>query len=241
MKKATAIIPARYRSSRFPGKSLAPILGRPMLQWVFEGVRQAEFVQRIIIATDDERIFQAAEEFGAEAMMTSSVHNSGTERVAEVAESLDSPIIINVQGDEPLLTGDMVDRMIEALQDESLPMTSLMAKVTDVRLMQNPHLVKVVMNKNRDALYFSRSPLPYQATDHFFLHVGIYGFQRDFLLALAEIPPSKLEMEEKLEQLRVLENGYRIRMIEISTPTLSVDTPPDIIKVEELLRKRKIG
>lgn len=212
-----------------------------MLQWVFEGVRQAKFVQKIIIATDDERIFQAAEEFGAEAVMTSSLHNSGTERAAEVAAKLDSPIIINVQGDEPLLTGDMIDRMVEALQEESLPMASLMTKVSNLSLMQNTHLVKVVVNKNRDALYFSRAPLPYQAADYFFLHIGIYGFQRDFLLGLAKIPPSRLEMEEGLEQLRVLENGYRIRMIEISAPTLSVDTPPDIIKVEELLRKRKIG
>lgn len=241
MKAAAAIIPARYQSTRFLGKPLAFILGKPMIQRVYEGVSRAKLIDRIIIATDDERILRAAAEFGAEAVMTSARHRSGTERAAEVAQGLKSPLIVNVQGDEPLITGKMIDQLVEELQDAAIPMATLMAKVYDLNLIHEAHIVKVVADKEGYALYFSRTPLPYQASDFFYQHVGIYVYQREFLLQFARMRPTRLEKLEKLEQLRVLENGGRIKMIEVPSPTLSVDTPQDIIRVEEFLKKKKNG
>lgn len=238
MKRALGVIPVRYLSSRFPGKALAMILGKTMLERIYGAAKKARFLQRIIIATDDERIFRASQKFGAEVMMTSPHHQSGTERVAEVAEKQDSSIIINIQGDEPFLEGKMIDNLVEALQDTSLPMASLMARQRDLNLLGDSHIVKVVVDKDRFALYFSRSPLPYNASDFFFQHIGIYGFQRDFLLKFKDMSPSRLERLEKLEQLRALENGFKIKMIEVAFPTLSVDTPQDIIKVEKVLKER---
>jgi 3-deoxy-manno-octulosonate cytidylyltransferase (CMP-KDO synthetase) len=241
LKRAAAVIPVRYDSQRFPGKALAPILGKSMMQWVYDGVKQAGLVERILIATDDRRILEAAEAFGAEAVMTSRNHGSGTERTAEVAQSIDNKIIINIQGDEPMISGQMVDSLVEALQDEDIPMASLMTRVDDIRLIDDPNMVKVAADKEGYALYFSRSPLPYRAADFFYLHIGIYGFQRNFLLRFSELQPSRLERTEKLEQLRVLENGFRIRMLEVAHPALSVDTPQDIIGVEEILRRKNHG
>ena len=238
MKQAAAVIPVRYQSSRFPGKPLALILGKPMIQRVYDGVREARLVDRVIVATDDERILQVAKSFGAEAVLTSGSHNSGTERAAEVAQIVDNNIIINVQGDEPLVTGGLVDSLVEALQDEGIRMASLMAKVFDLDLLVNPNINKVVTDHENFALYFSRAPVPYQASDFFFQHIGIYGYKKDFLAEFAEMKPTRLEHLEKLEQLRALENGFRIKMVEVSSPTLSVDTPGDIIKVEEFLRKK---
>jgi 3-deoxy-manno-octulosonate cytidylyltransferase (CMP-KDO synthetase) len=238
LKRAAAVIPVRHDSRRFPGKALAPILGKPMIQWVYEGVRKAHLVDRVIIATDDRRILEAAQGFGAESVMTSQDHASGTDRTAEVAQDIDNKIIINIQGDEPMISGRVVDSLTEALQDESLPMASLMTKVSELGMIDDPNMVKVVVDKEGYALYFSRSPLPYQAADFFYLHIGVYGFQRDFLLRFSGLRPSRLETAEKLEQLRVLENGFRIKMIEVPHPALSVDTPQDIIRVEEILRKK---
>lgn len=238
MKNAAAIIPARYDSSRFPGKPLAIILGKPLIQRVYEGVRQARAVGRVIIATDDPRIYKAAKDFGAEVAMTSARHSSGTERVAEVAAKLDAELVINVQVDEPLVSGEMVDRLVEALSEPGVLMASLMARVFDLALINDPHIVKVVADEHGNALYFSRSPLPYHAADFFYQHIGIYGYERRFLLDFAKLPPSRLERQEKLEQLRALEHGNRIRMVEARFSTLSVDTPEDIIKVEERLGKR---
>lgn len=218
---------------------MALILGKPMIQRIYEGVSQAKLIDRTIIATDDDRVLRAASEFGAEAVMTSAQHHSGTERVAEVAKGLKSPLIINVQGDEPLVTGKMIDQLVEALQDEAIPMASLMARIYDLNLIHEAHIVKVVSDKEGCALYFSRTPLPYQASDFFYQHIGIYGYKKEFLLQFARMQPTRLEKQEKLEQLRVLENGGKIKMIEIPSPTLSVDTPQDIIRVEEFLKKNK--
>ena len=237
MRKATGIIPARFQSSRFPGKPLAFILGKPMIQRVYDGARKAKFLERLIIATDDDRIFDTAKKFGAEVVMTSSSHTSGTERAAEVAKKLDSDLVISIQGDEPLIEPDMIDGLVASLQDSSVPMASLMARVKDLALIKDPHLVKVVVDRDGWALYFSRQPIPSAAMDFFFQHIGIYGYQREFLLKFARLGPARMEKCERLEQLRALENGYRIKMIEISHPTLSVDTPQDIIKVERFLRK----
>ncbi len=212
-----------------------------MIQMVYEGVRRARFVDRIIVATDDERIRGAAKSFGAEAVLTSKAHNSGTERAAEIAQDIENTIIINVQGDEPLVTGGLVDSLVEALQDEDLQMASLMAKVYDLDLLPNPNINKVVTDQDGFALYFSRAPIPYQASDFFYQHIGIYGYRRDFLIQFAKLKSSRLERLEKLEQLRALENGWRIKMVEAPLSTLSVDTPGDIIKVEEYLRKKGHG
>jgi len=212
-----------------------------MIQWVYAGVGEARLVERVIVATDDERIREAAKAFGAEVMLTSAAHSSGTERVAEVAQLIDNKIIINIQGDEPLVSGGLVDSLVEALQDENVEMASLMARVYDLDLLTNPNINKVVTNQAGFALYFSRAPVPYQASDFFFQHIGIYGYRRDFLVEFAKMKPSRLERLEKLEQLRALENGRRIKMVEVAQPTLSVDTPGDIIKVEEFLRKKGHG
>jgi 3-deoxy-manno-octulosonate cytidylyltransferase (CMP-KDO synthetase) len=238
MKQATGIIPARFHSQRFPGKPLALIQGKPMIERVVERASTAKFLEQIIVATDDERIAQAAKKIGAEVQMTSPHHNSGTERVAEVAKKVKTPLIINIQGDEPLVQGQMIDSLVLALQDEFIPMVSLMGKVQELNLLSNTNAVKVVIDKDSFALYFSRSPLPFQASDFFYQHIGIYGFQRDFLLKYISLKPSRLEKTENLEQLRALEHGYRIKMIETQVPTLSVDTPNDIIKLEEFLKKR---
>lgn len=210
-----------------------------MIQRVFERAKTAHSLSKLVIATDDERIFKAARDFGADVLMTSSDHSSGTERVAEVARQFDFPIVINIQGDEPLLRGESIEALVKVLQKRSVNMASSMTKVTDPSIIGDRNRVKVVVDKQDYALYFSRSPLPYQAADYFYQHTGIYGYQRDFLLKLSQWPPTRLEKTESLEQLRVLENGFRIKMLEMPFLTLSVDIPQDIIKVEEFLNKEK--
>ncbi len=241
MRKAAVVIPSRYQSSRFPGKPLAPILGKPMIQWVYEGVGRAKCVDRIIIATDDERIKQVAQSFGAEVVMTSARHQTGTDRVAEVAGQLDSALIINVQADEPLIQGEMVDSLVLVLQEKNVSVASLMARIEDMELIHNPNIVKVVVDNDGFSLYFSRAPIPFGASSFFFQHIGCYGFRREVLFEFVRMRRSKLEEMEKLEQLRALENGYKIRMVEVAQPLLSVDTPEDIIKVENFLRERRNG
>jgi len=240
LKLATGVIPARYRSERFPGKALAPILGKPMIQRVYEAARTAKYLEQVILATDDETIFQEARNFGAEVLMTSPHHVSGTDRVAEVAERTKNQIIINIQGDEPLIRGEAIDQLVEALQDKDIPMATLAVRESDLSLLDDSGVVKVVPDNNGFALYFSRSPLPHKASESFWRHVGVYGYQRDFLLKFCAMPPSRLEKIEKLEQLRALENGFRIKIIESRFSSLSVDFPEDIIKVEKLLKEAKI-
>ncbi len=239
LRSATGIIPARYSSQRFPGKPLALILGKSMVQRVYERVQTAKQLDRIIIATDDERIFKAAESFGAETWMTSPIHNSGTERTAEIASKIDSHIIINIQSDEPLIRGEMIDQLVVAMQNKKISMATLAVKIKDLSLLNDRNIVKVVSDNNGYALYFSRSALPFQPFDFFWQHIGIYGFQRDFLLKFIKLPISRLEKTEKLEQLRALENGFKIKVLETSFSTLSVDSSKDIIKVENFLKKRR--
>lgn len=212
-----------------------------MIQRVYERAQTAKYLDRIIIATDDERILKAAKDFGAEAQMTSPDHNSGTERTAEVAKKIETPIIVSIQGDEPLLEGDMIDDLVESLQDETIPMATLITRVKDLELLHDINVVKVIRDNEGFALYFSRSPLPFKAQDYFLQHIGIYGYQKEFLLIFSELPPSRLERIENLEQLRALEYGYNIKVIETQFLTLSVDTPQDIIKVENFLKKGKDG
>ena len=237
MTPAIGIIPVRYGAQRFPGKPLASILGKPMVQHVYENASQARHLEKLVVATDDERILEAAVSFGAEACLTASGHNSGTERAAEVAAQYDFPIVINIQGDEPLLRGESIDRLVEALQQEAVPMASLARHSFDLSRLSDPNIVKVVMDTAGYALYFSRSPIPYQTSDGFWEHIGIYGYQRNFLLNFHDLPDSRLEKTEKLEQLRALENGFRIKILETGYSTLSVDVPEDIIKVENKMKE----
>ncbi len=241
MELAAGIIPARYASTRFPGKPLATILGKPMISIVYENARRARRLGELLVATDDERIMKACADLGIPARMTSPNHGSGTERAAEVARGLDAGLIINIQGDEPVLDPGMIDALVEALQDPSVLMASLMTRVKDPAAFEDLNRVKVVVDKDRNALYFSRTPIPCRAPEGFFQHIGIYGYRKEFLFRFCALPPSELEKAERLEQLRALENGYRIRMVETAHSILSVDAPRDIIEVERYLREREKG
>ncbi len=236
MKSAAGIIPARFKSVRFPGKPLAPILGKPMLQHVYERALQAQGLQKLVIATDDQRIISAAQEFGADAVMTSPKHKSGTERVAEAAKDMDFDIILNIQGDEPLLNPEWIDKLIEALQNESTSMATLRRRGSSSEEFLDKNCVKIILNKHENALYFSRSPVPNDSHSAYWVHVGLYGFKKEFLNIFTRLSPSCLEKAECLEQLRVLENGYSIKTVEIHDSSLSVDVPQDIIKVEQKLK-----
>lgn len=247
--KISAVIPARYGSTRFEGKPLADILGKPLIQYVYEGVRQSKLIDEVIVATDDQRILEAVKAFGGKAIMTSPTHFTGTDRVGEVARKLKSEIIVNVQGDEPLIKGSFIDKAIRPLlTDDSLQISTLMTRIEEVRVWLNPHIVKVVVDQKNFALYFSRSPIPFPrdlqigrlqsnpfGTDRplpkrVFKHIGVYVLRRPFLLHFTKMKPTPLEKLEKLEQLRALENGYRIKVTPVNYEPLSVDTPEDLQK-----------
>jgi 3-deoxy-manno-octulosonate cytidylyltransferase (CMP-KDO synthetase) len=232
------VIPARFASSRFPGKPLATIAGKPMLQHVFERASQARYLTRLVIATDDERIRDAARAFGAPVLMTRSDHASGTDRVAEVASADRAEIIVNIQGDEPLIDPAAVDAAALALlADPDLPMATLKRRIDNPEDISNPNVVKVVTDRFENAIYFSRSPIPYVREGCSTLHakhIGLYVYRRDFLLKYSDLPVGPLEQAERLEQLRALENGYRIRVAETEYDSLGVDTPQDLDRVSYL-------
>jgi 3-deoxy-manno-octulosonate cytidylyltransferase (CMP-KDO synthetase) len=239
-----AVIPARYASVRFPGKPLAPIDGRPMIQHVVERVRLAKTVTRVVVATDDERIRAAVEAFGGEAVFTRADHRSGTDRVAEVAAHIEATIYINVQGDEPLISPDTIDTLVSGmLEDPEVKIATPCIAVTDVKDVLDPNIVKVVLDFDGNALYFSRAPIPWirdsksdVAVSHW-KHLGLYAFRRDALVEYPTLPPGQLEPIEQLEQLRWLENGFRIRVVETNHEAISVDVPTDIDRVETILRE----
>lgn len=254
--KISAVIPARYGSTRFEGKPLADILGKPMIQYVYEGVCQSKLIDEVIVATDDQRILDAVKSFGGSVMMTSAAHPTGTDRVAEVAKKLKSEIIINVQGDEPLIKGTIIDKAIRPLlTDDALQMSTLMTRIEEVRDWLNPHIVKVVVDQKNFALYFSRSPIPFPrdlqigrleshpfGTDRplpkkVFKHIGVYVFRRKFLLGFSKMKPTPMEKLEKLEQLRALENGYRIKVTPVNYEPICVDTPEDLEKIVNYFSK----
>jgi len=242
--EAVGIIPARYKSSRFEGKVLANILGKPMLQYVWEHSKKAKLLDKVIIACDDERVKEAALGFGAEVVMTAREHTSGTDRITEVVSLMDVKVVVNIQADEPLIHPLMIDSVVDALlSDPDLEMVSLMHRITDPLQINNPHVVKVVVDKNNFALYFSRAPIPYQAHDTqikepvYFKHIGIYGYTKDFLFTYKNIPASFIEKMENLEQLRALFEGFKIKLLETKYDTIGVDTPQDLEKVEEYIRK----
>ncbi len=210
-----------------------------MIQRVYERAKQTDVLENVIIATDDQRIFDAALSFGADVRMTSSGHKSGTSRAAEIAAELASPLIINIQGDEPLLHVSMIEDLVQVLQEKTIHMATLAVKEKNIADIENQNIVKVIKDKEDFALYFSRSPIPFDSTDYFWKHIGIYGYQRTFLLKFESLQETRLEKSEKLEQLRALENGYRIKIVDTPHSILSVDTPEDIIKVENFLREEQ--
>ncbi len=236
------VIPARHASSRFPGKPLALIAGKPMIQHVVERVRIAKLPSRIVVATEDQRIKEAVEKFGAEAVLTRHDHRTGTDRIAEVAAHLAADIYINVQGDEPLINPGTVDAVAAAMaEDESIQLATPCSAITQQKEIMDPNVVKVVQDFDGNALYFSRAPIPWVrdtgakvAASHR-KHIGLYGCRRDVLLEYPTLPPGELERIEQLEQLRWLENGFRIHMVETEYDAISVDVPADVERVEKLL------
>jgi 3-deoxy-manno-octulosonate cytidylyltransferase (CMP-KDO synthetase) len=244
---AIAVIPARYAATRLPGKPLVSLDGKPMVQRVWERAAQASRISRVIIATDDERILKAAAGFGAEAVMTRSEHRSGTERVAEVAAHIggaENDVFVNVQGDEPLVEPAAIDTLVEAVEsDEGVSVATLMVPIAKPADIMDPNIVKVVLDFDDNALYFSRAPIPWvrdrESPVHaqHMKHLGLYAFRRAALVDFATLPVGDLERIEQLEQLRWMENGYKIRVAETHHDSVSVDVAEDVVRVEQLLRK----
>jgi len=241
MNKIAIVIPARYASTRFPGKPLHVLAGRPLIQHVWQAACRVGGIAEVIVATDDERIAACAEDFGAVVRMTRGDHPTGTDRVAEVAAGLQGfSHVLNVQGDEPTIDPDLLERLAESLSgDPSLPMITACCPFHNPKDAADPNAVKVVRNAAGDALYFSRSPIPYDRDGAGscppLRHLGVYGYRVDFLLEFVRWPQSPLESVEKLEQLRALERGARIGVIRTERETIGVDTPEDAERVEALL------
>ena len=252
------IIPARYGSIRFPGKALAMLNGAPLIQHVYEQARAAARLDDVIVATDDERIVQAVARFGGTAVMTNPTHRSGTDRIAEVARQRDAQVILNIQGDEPLIVPSQLDQVAEfLLAHRAVPIATLMTQLTRAEDVASPHVVKVVVDQDGYALYFSRAPIPHVRTQvsfklqasgsmqepvagslqpaAWYKHIGVYGYQREFLLRFPSLAPTPLEQLEQLEQLRALEHGYKIKVLETAHDTIGVDTLEDLKRVEAWL------
>ena len=247
---SVVIIPARYDSTRFPGKPLYPLKGMPVIQHVYENSKHARLADDVIVATDNETIFERVFTFGGKAIMTDKKHPSGTDRIAEVAASMDYDIIVNVQADEPLIRPEMIDDVITVLDDKRASIGTLTKKIEDPNEIADPNIVKVVFDKEGFALYFSRSPIPFHRDEwkslseirnskfeirNFYKHIGIYSYRREALLSLAGMEPTELEKIEKLEQLRALEHGMKIKVRETFFETYGVDTPEDLERVEKCL------
>jgi 3-deoxy-manno-octulosonate cytidylyltransferase (CMP-KDO synthetase) len=242
------VIPARYSSTRFEGKVLADILGKPMMQHVWERAKQAIVLDDLIIACDDDSVAAVARGFGAKVAMTSKGHSCGTDRIIEVVNPLDVKIVINIQADEPLVHPTMIDTVARALlEDSEISMATIAKRIEDTEELNDPDIVKVVIDKNNFALYFSRGAIPFRARNSevksplYYKHIGLYGYTKDFLFTYKNLPVSNLEKVERLEQLRVLEGGFRIKVIETKYDTLGVDTPEDLEKVKLYLEKGKIN
>ena len=242
-KHTVVVIPARYASTRFPGKALADIGGRPMVEHVYRRASAARNVDAVIVATDDERIADVVKKFGGDVRMTRGTHLTGTDRIAEVAATLDCDLIVNLQGDEPLIEPAAIDEAIEPFRDDpELAMTSLCQQFHPSEDVLDPHVVKVVMDAKGRALYFSRAPIPFFRTPGAgrssagpYRHIGLYVQRREFLLKVASLDPTPLERAEALEQLRVIEHGFSIRMVETQHESIGVDTPEDLARVRRLL------
>lgn len=239
------IIPARFGAIRLPGKPLKDLKGKPIIEHVWQQASRAKCLSRLLVATDDQRIFAAVLGFGGEAIMTPSECASGTDRLAVVAEKLTCDIVVNIQGDEPFLPGTYIDKLVEPLlQDKQLQMSTLAAPLP-VAEIRDPNAVKVVCDLQNNALYFSRAPIPFPRdkawklkNHHPRLHLGLYAFRRKFLLEFAKMPQTPLERIEKLEQLRALENGIKIKVIAVSKPILSIDTSRDLARARKSIKRK---
>ncbi len=241
--KAVGVIPARWGSTRFEGKVLARLKGKYLIQHVWERARKSKSLDSVLIACDDERIMKAAEEFGAKAVMTSKRHVSGTDRIAEAVGPMAVKVVVNIQGDEPLIEPKLIDHLVQTiLDDRSCLMATAVKAIENKEELDNPNVVKVTIDQNRNALYFSRSVIPHNRDKkkfddiNYLKHLGIYAYRKEFLLKFKDLPKSHLESVEKLEQLRVLEAGYKIKTIETNADTIGVDTPEDLARVERLLK-----
>ena len=237
-KHTVAVIPARYASTRFPGKALADIAGRPMIEHVYARAAACLNVDAVMVATDDARIADAVRKFGGAVRMTSPDHLTGTDRLAEVAADLDCDLVVNVQGDEPLIEPGTIDAAIEPFRDDaSLLMSTVCTRLLTDDALADPNVVKVVTDLRGFALYFSRSPVPYARGSRTpsYKHLGLYVFRREFLLQVAALAPTALERSESLEQLRVLEHGFEIRVVETRHDSIGVDTPEDLERVRRQL------
>lgn len=243
--RTLCVIPARYASTRLPGKPLADICGKPMICRVLERASRAQKPEKVIVATDDQRIYDAVRAEGGEAILTRADHPTGTDRLAEVAEAYpEVDLIVNVQGDEPLIEPSVIDDLIAPFEmDENLPMATVMVRMDDAAEQLNPNNVKVIVDKLGYALYFSRSLVPYpRATaGPVYKHIGIYAYRRDFLLRYARLEPTPLERAESLEQLRALENGYGIRVLETDCRFVGVDTLEDLALVNKIYREQGLA
>lgn len=241
--KIAAVIPARYASSRFPGKALAEINGRPMIARVVEAVNKCSLIDELYVATDDVRIEKAVKKTAAEPIMTSASHSCGTDRIAEAAENIEADLIVNVQGDEPLIQAKTIKKAVAPFfREEELLMSTLKREIS-VEQAENPDRVKVITDQNDYALYFSRSPIPFyrdaeKEAQQYYQHIGLYVYSKDFLVKYAAMDSTPLEEAESLEQLRALENGFKIKVIETDASLIGVDRREDIELVESELNKR---
>lgn len=235
------IIPARYDSTRLKGKPLIEVKDKPIIQWVWEKAVMANLADRVIIATDNEQIFQTAEAFGAEVEMTSDAHTSGSDRIAEVVERHpELSYIVNLQGDEPLITPYSIDEVIKGVKNDGADISTLIRILTDKREIENPNCVKCVVDDNGYALYFSRSKIPYERSPGYvpiYGHLGIYGYTRESLLKMTNMPQSELELAESLEQLRALQAGMKIKTFVVDFVPIGIDTPDDLKQFEEIVEQ----
>jgi 3-deoxy-manno-octulosonate cytidylyltransferase (CMP-KDO synthetase) len=235
-----ALIPARYDSSRLPGKVLADMYGKPMIEHVYRRALGASSVGVVMVATDDVRILEVVEKFGGQARLTSKGHESGTDRIAEVAKDLTADLIVNLQADEPMLVSSTIDDAIEAFKkDPTLEMSTLRRRILKPDDLRNPNIVKVVCDASGHALYFSRAPIPYTREGcppaPAWRHIGLYVYRRECLIRLTQLPQTAMERAEALEQLRAIENGIRIRAVETSFDSIGVDTPEDLERVRRII------
>ena len=236
---SVAIIPARYNSSRLPGKPLKQIEGRTLIEHVYRRVELARGLDRILVATDDDRIQEAVAAFGGDAVLTRSEHQSGTDRLAEaVAGMPDDTIVINVQGDEPLIEPELIEKALGAARLGDADVVTLMTPLSDPVAIADPNNVKVVADRFGIAMYFSRSPIP--SSGPCFLHLGLYAYTASFLRSFTRLEPTHLERAERLEQLRILEHGYKIRVVEVRSDSWGIDTPDDLAAFQALLKRNRV-
>jgi len=243
--EAIGIIPARYGSTRFEGKVLKDLCGKPVIQHVYERAKKAKTLDDLIIAADDDRILRAVEEFGGKAVFTSKAHSTGTDRLTEVVNAIDVRIVVNIQGDEPLINPFTIDDLVLTMKaDPEIVMATVVKKSRSLEEFKSRDVVKAIVDEKNFALYFSRSAIPtllnLQNPDTFFYkHIGLYAYNKDFLFTFKKLPPSYLETHERLEQLRALEHGYRIKVIETKFETVGVDTPEDLALAKALVEKEQ--